>query len=658
MNEKVKILIVEDESIVAIDLKKTLENLGYEITEIVRSGEKAIDRAITSHPDLILMDIMLDGEMTGIDAALEIRNHVDLPVIYLTAFANESTLSQAKLTQPFGYILKPFDEKNLTSTIEMALYKHKLDRKLKENEERYRRLVEKSPVAIGIISGRKIVYANPYAVKLFGAQSEDELRNKYIFDFIQEEYVNLIRERMQRIFKQGEVVEGRDEQLRTLDGRVIDVEFAAIPTLYLDNPATQIVIRDITEINKKEKIQQASLKLLQAANSTTSLEELYEVFHKILSGYIPVNNIYFAFYDDEKECLTFPYYHDQIEPPLKERKFNMGLTEYVINLGRILLLKQSDIDELIASGRVETACPPLKSWLGVPLQVHDNKLGAIVIKEYYRENLIGEKEKEFLNNIIFPLSRAVEKKQIEEERKEYTETLKRLNETKDKFLSLISHDLKSPFNSLMGYTEILKNEMDDLSSDERDIFIGSVYESTRHIYNLLNDLLEFSRFYLGLIKIEPKEISIKKLVDENLELLAVSARQKEIKMENNIGNHYKVLAEEDMINSVIRNLLTNSIKFTQNGGIIKVSAKPEGSRLLISVTDNGVGMDKDTLDTVFDIVSKKSKPGTNEEEGTGLGLILAKEFVEKNGGEISVTSEPGKGSIFTFSLQFLENIPA
>ena len=656
MNEKIKILIVEDENIVAIDLKRTLENLGYEIVEIVRTGEKAIEKAITLFPDLILMDIMLDGELTGIDAAREIRKHVDLPVIYLTAFANESTLSQAKLTQPFGYILKPFDEKNLTSAIEMALYKHKLDRKLKENEERYRRLVEKSPVAIGIISGRKIVYANPYAVQLFGAQSEEELRNKYIFDFIKEEYANLIRERMQKIFKEGEVVEGRNEQLRTLDGRIIDVEFAAIPTIYLDNPATQVVIRDITEINKKEKIQQATLKLLQAANSTTSLDELYEVFHKILADYIPVKNIYFAFYDEEKGSLTFPYYHDQIEPPLKERKFNTGLTEYVINLGRILLLKQSDIDELIASGKVETSCPAVQSWLGVPLQVHDNKLGAIVIKEYYVENQIGEKEKEFLNNIIFPLSRAVEKKQIEQERKEYTETLKRLNETKDKFLSLISHDLKSPFNSLMGYTEILKNEVNDLSSDERDIFIGSIYESTRHIYNLLNDLLEFSRFYLGLIKIEPREIKIKKLVDENVKLLAASARQKDIEMKNNIENHYLVLAEEDMINSVIRNLLTNAIKFTQKGGRIEVSAEPEGNRLLISVSDNGIGMDKDTLRTIFDIVSKKSRPGTNEEEGTGLGLILAKEFVEKNGGEISVSSEPGKGSIFTFSLQFLEKI--
>jgi PAS domain S-box-containing protein len=658
MNSKIKILLVEDETIVAIDLKRTLQNLNYEVIDIVRTGEKAVSTAIETEPDLILMDIMLEGELTGIDAAREIGKQKDIPVIYLTAYANQSTLSQAKLTQPFGYILKPFDEKNLASSIEMALYKHKVDIKLKENERRYRKLVEKSPIAIGIICGRHIVYANPYAVKMFGAESEEELKNRYIFDFIHDEFTGLVKERIQKIIKDGEVVEGSNEKLITLDERIIDVEFAALPTIYQDKPAIQIVIRDVTEIKKREKIQQATLKILQAANTATSLTELYEVFHKILVEYINIKNIYFAFYDESREILTLPYFRDELEPPLKERKFDKGLTEYLINVGRTQLLNQDDIENLVASGMVETDCPPVKSWLGIPVQVYDNKTGAIVIKEYHEENLIGEKEKEFLNNLIFPFSRAIEKKQIEEERKKYTETLKRLNDTKDKFLSLISHDLKSPFNSLMGYTEILKNEIDKLSIEERDIFVSSVYESTRHIYNLLNDLLEFSRFYLGLIKIEPKEIDIKKLVDENFKLLSVTAKQKNIKLINSIEKSHIVLAEEEMINSVFRNLITNAIKFTHKGGTIDIYAKAGRNNLYVYVSDTGIGMNKKTIDSLFDMVSQKSRPGTNEEEGTGLGLILTKEFIEKNGGEISVKSEPGKGTTFTFNLPLVqENFP-
>lgn len=494
MENRTRILIVEDESIVAIDLKKTLENSGYEIIAVVRSGELAVKKAVELEPDIILMDIMLEGKITGIEAAAEIRSKKDIPVIYLTAYANESTLAQAKLTQPFGYILKPFDEKNLISTIEMAVYKHKLDRRLKENEERYRKLVEKSPVAIGILNGRRIVYANPYAVKMFGASSEEDLKSRSIFDFIPGEFAERVKNSIQKIIMEGEVVEESSEKLLTLDGRTLDVELKAIPTFYLDKPVVQVVIRDVTELNRKE-----------------------------------------------------------------------------------------------------------------------------------------------------------------EERTNYTEKLKKMNETKDKFLSLISHDLKSPFNSMMGYTEILKNEIDDLSKEERDVFIGSVYESTRHIYNLLNDLLEFSKFYLGMTKIEPKEIKIKNLVDQNIEFLSAAAKQKGIVIKNCINSDYIVLAEEDMLNSILRNLVTNAVKFTGKGGKIEISAEKENDYLNISVSDNGIGMDEQTKQTIFDIISKKSRPGTNEEEGTGLGLILAKEFVEKNGGKISVASEPGSGTTFTFNLRFLEN---
>ncbi len=656
MKDKIKILLVEDESIVAIDLKKTLQNLNYEVIDIVRTGEKAILSAINGKPDIILMDIMLEGEVTGIDAAREIRKKKDIPIIYITAYADESTLSQAKLTEPSGYILKPFDEKNLLSTIEMALYKDNLDKKLKESEERYRSLVEKSPVAIGIISGRHIVYANAHAVKLFGAETEEQLRNRYVFDFIHKDFSGLVKERMKKIIRDGETIEVNDEKLLTLDGRTIDVELTAIPTLYLDSPAIQVVIRDVTEINKKEKIQEATLRILQATNSSTTLDELYLLFHEILAEYIHLTNIFFVFYDDTHELLNFPYYIDELQPRLKEKKFGKGLTEYIISMGSIQLLNQKKIEELIASGKVEIDCPPLKCWLGVPLQLYDNKTGAIVMREYYQENLFGEKEKEFMKNIVFPISRAVEKKQIEEQSRKYTEELKRLNETKDKFLSLVSHDLKSPFNSIMGYTEILKNEYKDLSTEERDLFIDSIYESTRHIYNLLNDLLEFSKFYLGLIKIVPTEINIRKLVDENNNFLSATAKRKNIKLENKITKDYIVLAEEEMISSVLRNLVTNSIKFTNEGGTITTSAEVEKGKLNISVADTGIGMDEETRLTLFDIISKKSHPGTANEEGTGLGLVLTKEFVEKNGGEITVWSEPGKGTTFTFSLQFVQEI--
>ncbi len=137
---KERLLVVEDEGIVALSLKKDLGNLGYDVLMTVDTGEEAIEQAAELQPDLVLMDIQLAGEMNGIEAASQIRSCFDIPVVYLTAFADDSTLQQAKITEPFGYIIKPYGEKELTTAIEMALYRHQMERRLKESEEKYRTL--------------------------------------------------------------------------------------------------------------------------------------------------------------------------------------------------------------------------------------------------------------------------------------------------------------------------------------------------------------------------------------------------------------------------------------------------------------------------------------------------------------------------------------
>mgnify|MGYP002344548872 CR=1 FL=1 len=137
------IMLVEDEIIVAADVKNRLENMGYAVLGIFDTGEEAIQKAGELKPDLVLMDIVLKGEMDGIDAAQKIRELFDIPLIYLTAYSDEKTLERAKVTEPFGYVLKPFEDREIQSAIEMALYKHQMEKKLKESEEKYRKLVEK-----------------------------------------------------------------------------------------------------------------------------------------------------------------------------------------------------------------------------------------------------------------------------------------------------------------------------------------------------------------------------------------------------------------------------------------------------------------------------------------------------------------------------------
>lgn len=140
---KIKILLVEDETIAAMDIQARLEALGYEVPYVASRGEEAIEKALEIEPDLILMDIVLKGDMDGIEAAIKIHENQDTPLIYLTAYSDEQTLERAKISEPFGYVLKPFEDREIQISIEMALYKHDVDQKLKKSEEKYRKIVEK-----------------------------------------------------------------------------------------------------------------------------------------------------------------------------------------------------------------------------------------------------------------------------------------------------------------------------------------------------------------------------------------------------------------------------------------------------------------------------------------------------------------------------------
>lgn len=187
---KTKLLIVEDESIVALDIKQRAENLGYVVVDIASAGEEAIDKTEKLSPDLILMDIVIKGDMDGIEAAQIIRTNYNIPIIYLTAYSDEKTLERAKLTGPFAYITKPFEDRELRSAIEVALYKHQMENKLRENEERYRCLFEYSPDSILLLDLQgKIKYINQQMEKVLG-MDQSQLIDKSLNDFPQIEVVD------------------------------------------------------------------------------------------------------------------------------------------------------------------------------------------------------------------------------------------------------------------------------------------------------------------------------------------------------------------------------------------------------------------------------------------------------------------------------------
>lgn len=228
--------------------------------------------------------------------------------------------------------------------------------------------------------------------------------------------------------------------------------------------------------------------------------------------------------------------------------------------------------------------------------------------------------------------------------------LQQLNATKDKFFSIISHDLKGPLNSLTSFSGLLINYFDSLSKEEIQTLAKDLDKSLKNLFALLENLLEWSRSQTGAIEFKPEAFNLAELVQENIDLLSAQAGTKEITLRYADPQPVMVMAHKNSVTTVIRNLISNAIKFTPKGGTITVSATKSSEEALISVADSGVGMSKEVIDKIFRIDAKHSTKGTADEKGTGLGLVLCKDFVEKNNGSIGVQSEEGKGSTFYFTL--------
>jgi PAS domain S-box-containing protein len=272
---KVKILVVEDERIVAKDIQNTLRNLGYDALSIASTGDEAIRKAGEHKPDIVLMDIVLKGKIDGIDAAAQIRSRFKIPIIYLTAYEDEDTLDRAKVTEPLGYILKPFEERDLRATLEMALYKHSMETKLYETEERYRALVEHSPDGIAIEADKKIIFANQAAAKLLGETDANRLTGKSIADFLPANHINIFKEKITKANENHLLIPFVEEQFIRNDGSRFHAEAAMIPFIHEGKIALQIIFRDITDRKTAEgKLKKAYEEIRHAQRALINSEKL------------------------------------------------------------------------------------------------------------------------------------------------------------------------------------------------------------------------------------------------------------------------------------------------------------------------------------------------------------------------------------------------
>jgi two-component system, sensor histidine kinase and response regulator len=234
--------------------------------------------------------------------------------------------------------------------------------------------------------------------------------------------------------------------------------------------------------------------------------------------------------------------------------------------------------------------------------------------------------------------------------KAQNEELNSLNNTKNKLFSIIGHDLRGPFTGILGFLELLGEQLIEMDKESIQEFIKLMNDSVKQSLSLLENLLIWAKSQTGQISFKPEIMKLTDIIQRNLVFLQATANLKNIRIDYHSREDFLVKADANMLDTVLRNLISNAIKFTNKGGLIKIEATSASPMLVISIADNGIGMPASELPGLFKIEKNKSRPGTANETGTGLGLILCKEFVTRHGGEIWAESTPNVGSTFYFTL--------
>ncbi len=406
---------------------------------------------------------------------------------------------------------------------------------------------------------------------------------------------------------------------------------------------------DVGEKLREGKLKQIILDILETANSEKNLSELFKFIHTCIKKLMKADNFYVAYYKRDSDLLTFPYFVDEVDNDSSSKKLGKGLTEYVLRTGKSALVDLQKDEELRKRGEIELIGPQSPIWLGVPLKIKEKTIGVMVVQDYNDPVTYSPAQQQILDVISYPISRAIERKIDEEERKEMIVKLKEMNTSKDRLFSLISHDLRSPFNSLLGFAEILRTDFENLTHRDIKEYINVINDSSNTLFEMTNNLLHYSKLQLNKYDYIPKKILLNEMLNEAVESLRYRVQKKNISIRFELKQNYFIIADEDMLITIFRNIISNALKFSPSQSTINIFAEESADNIKdtlaiqISITDEGVGISEENQVLINSEVMFSTQ-GTDREPGSGLGLLLTKKYVALNKGIFEVISTEGQGT--------------
>ncbi len=518
------------------------------------------------------------------------------------------------------------DEKGKTSSI-MSLVEDlteisKVGKLLKESENKLWSIVNATQESIYMFDrDGRFTMSNSTGLKRLNSISEKDLIGHHFSEFMTVELARHRQEKLDVVFKTGKPLEFEDVR----NGITFHNNFFP---LFEDKKVSHVVTysTDITDRKKAEK---------ELESTKEYLENLINYANAPIIVWNPDTRI--QLFNHAFEHLT-GYSSSEVQGKKLDMLFPKGS------------LKESNT-------KIKEALTENWKTIEIPILTKNKKIRTVL----WNSANIFDTDKKTVLSTIAQGNDITERINAEQKLKERTKELevanhqlKELNATKDKFFNIVAHDLKNPFTSLMGSSELLSHNIDQMDNEKIKTLAFILNDASKSGYAILQNLLDWSRSQTGLLKFNPEEINLRNLIDEQIQNLEQISANKEIKLFSEVKDNLFVYSDKNMIKTIMRNLLSNAIKYSYRCGKVIVRANIDDLGVIVSVKDNGIGIPEENIKNIFRIDVKYSVPGTEKEQGTGLGLKLCKEFVEKQGGKIWVESIENKGSEFKFSIPVKE----
>ncbi len=421
-------------------------------------------------------------------------------------------------------------------------------------------------------------------------------------------------------------------------------------------------IGDYVGRKRSDQIQKVIYEISTFTNTSSSLEELVMLIQKQLSTLIDTTNFYIAMYDESMDFISIPYYADQ-KDTITSFPAGKTLTAYVIRTKKAFLGKRDDLDQLAASGRIETIGEKAKVWLGIPLLIKGNVIGVFAVQSYSDENAYGSGDLEMLEVISQQISISIERKRADQELIQALEQAMESDRLKSAFLATMSHELRTPLNAVIGFSQLIDAET---SIDDILDFVQHINKGGHHLLEIINDILNISVIESGKAEVKKENLYLRTIM-EDIDKLVREEQRKVHKEHIHIlssapedGHDHWVDTDIEKLGQILMSLLNNALKFTIEGTIefgYAVKSYNNDTFLEFFVKDTGIGMPTDIQEIIFDIFRQADESHTRTHGGTGLGLSIAKKMTELLGGAIRVESEEGRGSTFYFTIPYKGEIP-